>query len=207
MSAFLALVGAAAFAADDPGIPADRKRQLMAEYATCVVKHMRGKAKSVVLSNRESSAAVARFDDVLSPECMPVNGGDGLLTMRTWPILIREALAQALLQTESSLGLPSLATTPPLEHGTTTKSSSKGADLGIAMSRLGECVVRAAPDASTKLIRTDIAGPAESAAFDHLKPAVSSCLSAGQTIEFSPEMLRGAIALNVYRLAKAGEKK
>ena len=203
MSLVLALFGVAMLG---DRISADRQRQLVAEYASCVVKRMRGKAKSVVLSDRESSVAVVRYDEVLSPDCMPAEQ-DGSTTMRTKPILIRVALAQALLETEPSLVLPPLATVPPLEHGLIEKASDKDAATGIAMSRLGECVVRAAPDASSKLVRSAVAGPDESAAFEALNPALASCLSAGQTFAFSPELLRGAVALNYYRLAKAGGKK
>jgi len=206
MSLVLALLGVAMLGGQ-PGISADRQRQLVAEYANCVVKRMPRKAKAVVLSDRDSGAAVARYDEVLSPDCMPLGENDGSMTMRTWPFLIRVSLAQALVQAEPSLGLPPLATVPPLEHGTPAKPSSKDAALGIAMSRVGECVVRTAPEPATELIRADVASPAEAAAFEAVKPALSSCLSAGETFAFSPELLRGAVALNYYRLAKAGEKK
>jgi len=205
MSAVLALVGAAALGTGGAAIPAERQRQLVAEYAACVVKRARGQAKSVVLSDRESSEAVARYDKVLSPDCMPLES-DGTMTMRTQPILIRTALAQALVESEPALALPGLAAVPPLEHGTAKRASDKNAATGVSMSRLGECVVRAAPVASSRLVRSAVAGPDESAAFEALKPAVSTCLSAGQTVAFSPELLRGAVALNYYRLAKAGKK-
>jgi hypothetical protein len=136
---------------------------------------------------------------------MPLES-DGTMTMRTHPILIRTALAQALVESEPTIALPDLATVPPLEHGTVKRASDKNAATGIAMSRLGECVVRAAPDSSGRLVRSAVASPDESAAFEALKPAVSSCLSAGATVAFSPELLRGAVALNYYRLAKAGVK-
>lgn len=206
MSLTVALLSGALVASGQAAISAERKRQLVAEYATCVVKRLRGKAKSVVLSDRESSAAVARWDQVLSPECMPTDDSDGSMTMRTQPILIRFALAQALLEADPSLGLPELAAVPPLEHGT-AKASSQTAAFNIAVSRLGECVVRAAPGASTRLVRSQVTGSDETAAFEALKPALSTCLSAGQSFAFSPELLRGAVALNYYRLAKTGEKK
>lgn len=206
MSVVLALIGGAAVAGGEGAIPSDRQRQLVAQYAACVVKRMPRKAKAVVLSDRESAAAIARYDEVVSPDCMPLET-DGSMTMRTWPILIRVALAQALLETEPALVLRPLATVPPLAHGTIEKGSEKNAATGIVMSRLGECVVRAAPAASGRLIRADVASPIEAAAFEAVKPALSSCLSAGETFAFSPELLRGAVALNYYRLAKTGVKK
>lgn len=206
MSLTVALLGAALLAGGEADISIERKRQLMAEYASCVAKRFRGKARSVVLSDLESSAAVARWDEVLSPECMPMDDAAGTMVMRTHPILIRSGLAQALLEADPRLGLPPLAQIPPLGHGT-AKSPSPTVSFNIAVSRLGECVVRAAPDASTRLVRSPVASSNEAVAFDGLKPALSACLAAGQSFAFSPELLRGAVALNYYRLANRGGKK
>ena len=125
--------------------------------------------------------------------------------MTTWPILIRFALAQALIQSQPALALPSLQTVSPLGHGVLPKNPSNSVKVGMGMSAVGECVVRAAPDVSTRLVRSDIASDAESAAVEALKPALSGCLTAGQTFVFSPEMLRGAVALNYYRLANRAQ--
>jgi hypothetical protein len=203
MSLLLGLVAAAALAPFTKQVPAPQNRQMTAEFASCIVRRKPHKAKLVVLSNLESSAALGGAGELLLPDCLPY-GSAGEMTLQTWPILIRAALAQALIAKEHVTTLPQLGTVPPLEHGVAGKHPERGVELGIAMSQLGECVVRHSPSASTQLVRSDVGSGAETAAFETLKPALSSCLSAGDTFSFSPEMVRAAVTLNYYRLAHAG---
>ena len=75
--------------------------------------------------------------------------------------------------------------------------------VGIAwLSRFGECVARRDPVNSRLwlLTATDVAE--ETNRINNLSPAFSSCLGEG-TMRFNRITMRGTVALNYYRLAKA----
>ena len=193
----LALASAALATKDLPD-----SRRLMVNFADCVVRRASRKAKNLVLG------APFRLADenfrIIIRGCLPLASTLEEVTLRTPVILLRFAFAEAFLRKETTLGLPALQSIAPLEHRPAEeRPSKKPAQFEIAISRLGECIVRTAPDAATRLVRSEVATPAEAIAFAAIKPAVSKCLSAGKVFAFSPEMLRGTVALNYYRLAAA----
>ena len=71
------------------------------------------------------------------------------------------------------------------------------------MSAFGECVVRTDPSGSHALLMTQVVSPEETAALKAVVPAFSSCVPAQRTLSFDKTVIRGAVALNYYRLAKA----
>jgi hypothetical protein len=129
-----------------------------------------------------------------------------------------------LLRREYSEGLPAdVARAAPLPHPPINEAEFQ-AEAGKNMGRkeleklqkrkqqaqadhllsiYGDCVVRADPAAAYRLIFTKPSSDQESSAFAALKHSFSQCLVAGQTLSFSRASLRGAIAMNLYRLAKA----
>lgn len=68
------------------------------------------------------------------------------------------------------------------------------------LSIFAECVAR---DAALKLSLSDPDSGYEASAFATLQPALSLCLDKGKAIALDKAAVRGAIALNLYRLAKA----
>ncbi|MCA1749643.1 MAG: hypothetical protein ABR601_04075 [Parasphingopyxis sp.] len=63
----------------------------------------------------------------------------------------------------------------------------------------GDCVVRLrAPDVD-RLVRTQPGTPEEAAVLGALQPSLGQCLWSGQTLEFSRETLRAALADALYR--------
>ena len=72
--------------------------------------------------------------------------------------------------------------------------------MQVFLSRYGECVVRNAPEASRTLLRSDVGKPDERAAFAALQPVLGSCMKGADQVRFGKPALRGAIALNYYRL-------
>jgi hypothetical protein len=193
----LALASAALATKDLP-----ESRRLMADFADCVVRQTPRKAKKFVVG------APFRADDenfrAFMNNCLPLaNSAEGVSLM-TPVILLRFAFAEAFLRQEKTLGLPPLQSIAPLEHRPAqVRSSKKPGQFEITISTLGECIVRTAPEAATRLVRSEVSTPAETVAFAAIKPAVSKCLSAGKVFAFSSEMLRGTVALNYYRLAAA----
>lgn len=73
----------------------------------------------------------------------------------------------------------------------------------VFLSKMGECVVRSDPAGSRAILESDPASPAERRAIQSLMPALQRCVEKSQTLEFDRASLRGAIALNFLRLAKA----
>lgn len=67
----------------------------------------------------------------------------------------------------------------------------------------GDCMAAAEPMKVDALIRTDMESRAENAAIGALQPAMGPCLWNGQTIAFSRESLRAALADALYRKAIA----
>ncbi len=72
-----------------------------------------------------------------------------------------------------------------------------------AISILGECVVRANPSAAHSLLLTKIGSVLETRYLDAIQPAAGNCIEKGGSISLTKYSLRGTIALNFYRLAKA----
>jgi len=108
-------------------------------------------------------------------------------------LLVAGSLAEGMLHQDAILGRISEAT----QHR---------ADLPDIQARdEGElfalCVVRASPARVAALLDTSPATRDELAALKPLGPALSSCVRAGSTSEFSRESLRALIALGTWRLA------
>jgi hypothetical protein len=139
--------------------------------------------------------------------------------------LYRYALADALVSKElASAPVPDFSAVAKLDHrmpgAEPLRVSAKGKrmsqrkydaamkDYGEAvafsyLSFYGECVVRNAPSDSRALLLTVPDSPEEKTRFDALRPAFAECLSAGTSLTFGRTTLRGTIAINYYRLARA----
>ncbi|HVJ71896.1 MAG TPA: hypothetical protein VM531_10400 [Sphingomicrobium sp.] len=108
-------------------------------------------------------------------------------------LLVAGSLAEGMLRQDAVLGRVVEAT----QHRTDLPEI-EARDEGelIAM-----CVVRASPAGVAALLDTRPATQDELAAFKPLGPALSGCVRAGSTSEFSRESLRALIALGTWRLA------
>lgn len=73
----------------------------------------------------------------------------------------------------------------------------------VYLAEFGECVVRFNAVDSFALIAAPPATNAEQATFTRLLPAFGQCLAAGERLTFNKSVLRGTIAMNLYRLANA----
>ena len=72
-----------------------------------------------------------------------------------------------------------------------------------ALSPFGECVVRASPAQSLAVLRTRVETPEEDAALKAVFPVLGSCLEKGSALRLNKFVMRGTLALNLYRLARA----
>jgi hypothetical protein len=74
--------------------------------------------------------------------------------------------------------------------------------LDAALVRFGECVARAAPADTHRLITAAPGSSEESAAIGVLSPRLSPCMQQGLRVTFSAPMLRGVVAEALYKLSR-----
>jgi hypothetical protein len=203
MIALVAFVGFAPLSQGRaPGSP--ETRRYIAKLADCVVNRASHKSTKIVLGDLPIRRDDENYNLVIQ-HCIPRLDYGSSTLFRTYDIIFRFQLAEAFLRKDPSLSLPPLQSTPLLKHDTAERrdATEKTKAFDAALSGLGECIVRGAPEASSRLVRSEMGSSAEERAFAGIKPALSSCLDAGQTLTFSSEVLRGAVALSYYRLANA----
>lgn len=205
-------------------------RKIFYEYGQCIVRRHQSEASQAVLGDIAGDELKKSHRDLISGDCLPwdaeVPGAE--LQAKFVGDQYLYALADALVRSElSDEPPPNLASVPPLQHrepgpppatiapnGKPIKAAEyrvlarnyehqKAADF---LSNYGECVVRADPVRSRQLLLTVPESAEETAVFANMSPDFSQCMQKGATVEFSKMTMRGAIALNYYRLAKAAER-
>ena len=202
----------------------EKTRQVMAGYAECVVKRRPDMASEAILANVDNHVIARKYRQLIVPDCLNNAAGFGT-EMRFGGDLYRYALADALISLEmADQPVPDLSAVPQLEHPAPPEKPSEfkksgkrlskrayadklkdyAEDFAFAfLSRYGECVVRTDPSGARALALSAATSEAEKARFRALQPALGACLEAGQKLEFGMAALRGAIAINYYRLAHA----
>jgi hypothetical protein len=218
----LPLASAAAIAAqENEYIPQSEKvaRETFVKYTDCVVKKRPKDAAEIVLSTIKNGEIMRTYPRVITPDCI----GNGQ-QLKLPGDFLRYGLAEALVRRELAQGLPrDIALAAPLAHvqvdeaddqpkpGKTLKpkelqriEEDKGKARAFRMLSLyGECIDRSDPAAALRLILSATVSNEETQAFAALKPTLQNCLNEDQTIAFTRVSLRGTIAMNLYRLAKA----
>ena len=221
--AFAALLGPAAAA---QSVSDKEMREIQARYGECVVKKHHSEARTFVLDSQLPRAEYRRMmGKLVDGPCLErTASGVGRIQMRFPLDTMRYALADALVRREFAAmppaGIEAAGALAPLRFNpaafepkpgqkatkTELEELARDRDRSLAMAFLaeyGECVVRANTADSRRLLLTDPATPAESAAFTSLAPQMGNCLTGVQKVSLNKTALRGAIALNYYRLAHA----
>jgi hypothetical protein len=197
-------------------------RAVFENYTACVVKGHLKEAAKVVLSTIPSDAIIKQYPDMVTPDCLdPVQTED--LKMPGGDFL-RYGLAEQLVRHEYAGGLPAdFARAGPIQHMELDPANyqpkpgqhatprllaqleeHRKRDLAIrTLSIFGECTVRADPLGALALVLSNPASKEDAAAVARLQPALASCLTKGATIQLDKAAIRGSIAMNLYRLAKA----
>ena len=197
------------------------RRQMMADFATCAVRFEPEAASKAVLDQLRGSE-LRENRRLISGDCLPQRRF-GALQLRTAGPLMLYALADALVDREQNLDVGNLDRVAPLDHrpvdeawfdqeAAKRKTPEQKAEVeerrqlakaDVALSRFGECVVRQRPAEALALVRTKPATPEEKTAFAAVTPVLGNCISEGAKIAMSRDVVRGTVALNLYRLAKA----
>ena len=204
-------------------------REVLERYGQCVVKIDRRGASEAILSDVGNKEFRTRYRKLIDGDCL-VNAAGGIgagtiIRAKFAGDQFRYALADALFRVELA-GLPAriFDGVPKLDHrhpgeppakvnrkGKPLRASDYEArlrdyDVQVAanyLSQYGECVARLNPVASRALLLTHAETRQETAAFESLRGTFAQCLPEAVTLTFSKVTLRGTLAVNYYRLAKA----
>lgn len=197
-------------------------RSLVAKYAQCVVHEHHDEAKTVLMSNSNYRDINRHHSVLIDSGCItPVGDYAGVGFHGD---MFRYALADALVRADfQQKGPESFADRLPLaQWPLPTQADLDRALVGVkstrkkeleqvfdydqriaAFSIFGECVARTDPVGTRLWILTEPDVPEEVSRIKALMPAFQKCLKAGAIIKFRTEQLRGAVALDYYRLANA----
>ncbi len=216
------LIGAAAAAQSD--LSTKETRQLMRNYGACIVNRQQKRASEAILADVGNPELMQRYSRLVDGYCLPTRPGIRLQA-RFQGDQLQYALADALVKKELwNVPAPAFAAVPPLFHrdpgpepsrlGPNGKPlSARRYEAAVAghqaaqafrfLSLFGECVARADPAASRALLLAEPGTPQEQAQFAALATPFGICMPEGRTLAFGKVALRGTIAINYYRLAKA----
>jgi hypothetical protein len=201
-------------------------RKVQKAFAECVVKKRRGDAERFVLE-QSPDARKPLIAKVADGNCLVAAtqiGPYSMVKMQFTGDFMKYALADALVRLEYGVApITDFAAVAPLQHeqpdlakftpppGKKLKPAqlqsleeSKNTALGYAyLAQFGECVVRANPSAAYRLLMSAPTTPEETVAFAEVTPAARNCLEVGRTLALNKATLRGTVAYNYFRLAKA----
>lgn len=132
-------------------------------------------------------------------QCMP----ESLLRteMRMSPSLMRAALFDARYRRQFGKQAVDITNVAPLTVANEFDGTPSSVD--VFTRRLGDCVVRKAPAASRDLALSRSGSDAENAALALIRPALSGCMTADNTLRLSRPMVRGIVGEALYKLSLA----
>ena len=190
-------------------------RKVMAEFAQCVVRRKHDVAAEVVLDPSQQLGSEDNKGLFIS-DCMPSGA-----RMRAKAAQMRYGLAEALVLADVDAAPTDLSQVSPLRHppfidrpmpaevavdparAAKWQAFGEAAQAYANLAPVGECVVRTDPAGSLALLKTDVESDAEKAAVGAIAPVLPGCVKKGEQLAINRFNLRGTIALNLYRLAKA----
>lgn len=190
-------------------------RAVMAEFARCVIRRKHDVAAKVVLDSTQALGSEDN-DDLFISDCMPAGS-----RMRAKAVQMRYGLAEALVLSDVKAVPADLSLVAPLQHlpfvdrpmpadvaadperVARWQAFAEAARAYANLAPIGECVVRADPAGSLALLKTKVESDAEKAAVGAIASALPGCVKKGEQLSINRFNLRGTIAVNLYRLARA----
>jgi hypothetical protein len=203
----------------------DRTEQVLAEYASCVVKKQRVLASQFVL-DRTTLQFEKKYRALGDGNCLVEATGTYFaeVGLSLSGDTMRFALAEALLRDEiggidparlsqaAELQIPLLSNADyePKSGRQYRSDELKALDENrqrdqttLIKYRFGDCAVRSNPQGARVLLQTAANSGAEAAAIQAIMPALGGCLEKGAQIKLNRSVLRGALAFSYYSLAHA----
>jgi hypothetical protein len=190
-------------------------RKVMAEFAGCVVRHKHDAAAKVVLDPAQALGSEEN-EGLFISDCMPSGA-----RMRAKAAQMRYGLAEALVLADVKAAPSDLSLVAPLRHPpfvdrpmpaevaadparvAAWQAFAEMAQSYANLAPIGECVVRADPAGALALLKTDVASEAEKGAVAAIAAALPDCVKKGEQLSINRFNLRGTVAINLYRLARA----
>ena len=205
-------------------LQATETRRLLHSYGACVVKRQEGRAAQAIIANVDNGELIRRYGSLIDGTCLPAKMGS-MVQVRFQGDQYRYALADALVRKQfAATSAPALASVPRLQHrdpgAAPARVNAKGRPIREKqyqaalrdfeaeqaysyLSRYGECVVRVNPAAARDLLLTEPGTAQETERFAALRTAFGTCVREDQKLSLGKLALRGTIAINYYRLARA----
>lgn len=188
-------------AASDPS-------QVSARYAACLVAQ-RPTVADAYLAAAPGSPARAYTFNALIPEddadCASFATAPDGTQLQIPELVLTGLIAEARYITRYPSGAPPIISTsiPTAMTDQTYNSRITAApDPAAEFPRIfGDCVVAARAQDVDQLIRSQTGSAGETAALGQIQPMLGQCLWDGQTLQFSRETLRAALADALYRKA------
>ena len=212
-----------ALATDNPKDEA-KVRKLAFKYASCVVRKYHDRASDAILATADNQQIMRNMAQIVDSDCLSSAAGFGV-DMHFPNDTYKFALADALVNADyTARGVSTFADRLPLAQPTLgspeqeaaalqrMKDSHRRAELQLGidrqkafvwLARYGECVVRHDPVNTRYWLLTPVETPEEISRIRALQSTFGSCLGSGTTMRFDRIMMRGTVAINYYRLAKA----
>ena len=177
-------------------------RTAMFQFAQCIVSRDKGRVARMVdlpVDNAEYLRLSKRLFEMTDDECL----SDGGLSFN--PTLFAGALFEALYARDFKFGgptaFPANVTTPYVALYAAPYSAT--ARQALALEQFGECVSRAEPVETRKLLLALPGTATEHEQFALLTPRFAACVVKGSTVAMSKSIIRGALAEGMYRLSRA----
>ena len=172
-----------------------------ANFAACVVKAAGGRELQALDAPFPTLQTGNEIAKILKPDCLtdasnlklPKVAGRGML----FAALYRKRFMR--------IGLSSISSEPvkyPLASNTSDVEGLKEYQSALTF---GDCVARAAPDATRALLLAEVDSEAESSSITALMPAMSNCVASGAQLKLDKHMMRSFISEPPYRLTAREE--
>jgi hypothetical protein len=171
----------------------------MYAYGWCVVQEEPSQSRRVLTVPPGSAEERALLQKISTDRC--VSGHGQVYDIDFEPQMLRGVIAEVVLDADGRKG--KLA--PPftgLTAATIATLDERGRNALRALDFAG-CIVAAAPDAVTVLLKTNPASSHEARAFEQLGPDLGQCLPQGSQMTLAKPQLRGFLAEAAYRSAYA----
>lgn len=218
----ISLAGASAAAPTAPIM-----RTIAAKYYDCQVAAKPTEVSAFVLERSSGGNGYKAMALAMDPACLKGDAFKYVETLRGNLDLIRYGAATALVMRDYRTAFPAmLAVAPALKHEprrfdeTEFRQSMRFRNLGPKaltqakqekavfdfLETFGDCVVRRNPTNAHRFLTTAIGSKDEMLALAGVRPALASCLPPGRQANLDLNLIRGTMADNFYRLAKAAPK-
>jgi len=181
----------------------DGARRTMEAFSACIASRQNGRVTAMSrlrIDSDQYQRMLRNLYDNSDDVCLSGSGQLGFSFN-----LLRGGIFQALYAREFRGGGPTdfSAVTTTGYRELYTDEISPEVRSALALEQFGECVSRADAAGVQTLLRQIPGSAGERAAIQALAPRFAACIPNGETIRFSPSVLKGAVAEGIYRLSVA----